>query len=163
MRVPIYYDNDAELSIVQGKRLAFIGYGNQGAAQAQNLRESGVAEIVIGNRDDAYRQAALDAGFHVMSIAEATAWGEVIFLLIPDEEQPQVFGEQMEAHLQPRSTLVVASGYNVAFNLLAVPDSVDIVMVAPRMIGAGVRDRFLRGEPYPCFISMERDVSGQAL
>jgi ketol-acid reductoisomerase len=163
LSVSIYYDNDADLSIVQGKRLAFIGYGNQGAAQAQNLRESGVAEIVIGNRDDAYKQAALDAGFRVMSIAEATAWGEVIFLLIPDEEQPQVFGEQMEAHLRPHSTLVVASGYNVAFNLLAVSDSVDIVMVAPRMIGAGVRDRFLRNEPYPCFISVERDVSGQAL
>src|SRR5205085_4702993 len=96
MNVTVYYDSDADLSIVQGKRLAFIGYGNQGAAQAQNLRESGVAEIVIGNRDDAYRQAALDAGFRVMSIAEATAWGEVIFLLIPDEEQPQVFREQME-------------------------------------------------------------------
>src|SRR5438128_12375930 len=65
--------------------------------------------------------------------------------------------------LQPHSTLVVASGYNVAFNLLAVPDFVDIVMVAPRMIGAGVRDRFVRGEPYPCFVSVERDVSGHAL
>ncbi len=80
MSVSIYYDNDADLSIVQGKRLAFIGYGNQGAAQAQNLRESGVAEIVIGNRYDDYKQAALEAGFRVLSIAEATAWGEVIFL-----------------------------------------------------------------------------------
>lgn len=162
MSTTVYYDSDADLSIIQGKRLAIIGYGNQGAAQSQNLRESGVTEIVIGNREDAYKEAALSAGFRVMAIAEAAAWGEVVFLLIPDEEQPQVFGEQIGLHLQPGTTLVVASGYNVAFNLLAVPDFVDVVMVAPRMIGAGVRDRFVRGEPYPCFVSVERDASGHA-
>ncbi|HVB73825.1 MAG TPA: NAD(P)-binding domain-containing protein [Ktedonobacteraceae bacterium] len=162
MSAPVYYDTDADLSIVQGKRLAIIGYGNQGAAQAQNLRENGVKEIVIGNRDDFYRADALSAGFRVMSIPEASAWGEVIFLLIPDEEQPQVFREQIGLYLHAHTTLVVASGYNVAFNLLAVPDSVDVVMVAPRMIGAGVRSRFSRGEPYPCFISVEHDVSGKA-
>lgn len=163
MSVAVYSDSDADLSLVQGKRLAFIGYGNQGAAQSQNLRESGVTEIVIGNREDAYKEAALGAGFRVMSIPEAAAWCEVVFLLIPDEEQPVVFREQIEPHLQPGTTLVVASGYNVAFNLLAVPDAVDVVMVAPRMIGAGVRDRFVRGEPYPCFVSVERDASGRAL
>src|SRR5205809_3070266 len=163
MSVPIYYDTDADLSIVQGKRLAFIGYGNQGAAQSQNLCESGVAEIVIGNRDDSYKEAALGAGFRVMTIPEAAAWGDVVFLLIPDEEQPQVFRDHIGPYLRPHSTLVVASGYNVAFNLLTVPDTVDIVMVAPRMIGAGVRDRFVGGEPYPCFVSVERDVSGKAL
>lgn len=163
MSATIYYDTDADLTLVLGKRLAFIGYGNQGAAQAQNLRESGVKEIVIGNRDDAYREAALRDGFRVQSIAEATAWGEVIFLLIPDEEQPQVFREQIASHLRPHTTLVVASGYNLAFKLLEVPESVDVVMVAPRMIGAGVRERFARSEPYPCFVSVERDVSGTAL
>jgi ketol-acid reductoisomerase len=163
MSVTVYYDGDADLSLAQGKRLAFIGYGNQGAAQAQNLRDSGVAEIVIGNRDDSYKQAALDAGFRVMDIPEAAAWGEVVLLLIPDEEQPAVFRKQIGPHLRPGAALVVASGYNVAFNLLSVPDSVDVLMVAPRMIGAGVRDRFVRGEPYPCFVSVEREVSGQAL
>jgi len=163
MSVPVYYDRDADLSIVQGKRLAFIGFGNQGAAQAQNLRESGASEIVIGNRDDDYKEAALAAGFHVMTIAEATAWGDVVFLLIPDEEQPQVFREQIGPYLRPGATLVVASGYNVAFNLFDVPETIDIVMVAPRMIGAGVRARFLNGEPYPCFVSVERDASGNAL
>ncbi len=148
MNTPIYYDADADLSIVQGKRLAFIGYGNQGAAQSQNLRESGVAELVIGNRDDAYKEAALGAAFRVMSIAEASTWGDVVFLLIPDEDH---------------ATLVVASGYNIAFKLLASPESVDVVMVAPRMIGAGVRDRFVRGEPYPCFVSVEHDTGGKAL
>ncbi len=163
MSARVYYDGDADLSIVQGKRLAFIGYGNQGAAQAQNLRESGVSEIVVGNREDAYKEAALRASFRIMGIAQAAAWGDVVFLLIPDEEQPQVFREQIGPHMRPGATLVVASGYNVAFNLLAVPDSVEVVMVAPRMIGAGVRERFVRGEPYPCFVSVEHDTSGQAL
>lgn len=163
MSVPVYYDKDADLKIVQGKRLAFIGYGNQGAAQAQNLRESGAGNIAIGNREDEYRQAAQKAGFPVMTISEAAAWGDVIFLLIPDEEQPAVFQEQIAPRLRPHTTLVVASGYNVAFQLLNVPPTIDIVMVAPRMIGAGVRERFTRGEPYPCFVSVERDESGKAL
>ena len=163
MSVTVYYDSDADLASVRGKRLAFIGYGNQGAAQAQNLRDSDVSDIVIGNREDAYREAARAAGFRVMSIPQAAAWGDVVFLLIPDEEQPAVFREQIGPHLRPGATLVVASGYNVAFNLLTVPNSVDVVMVAPRMIGAGVRERFVRSEAYPCFISVERDVSGQSL
>src|SRR5437660_3325727 len=147
MSTTIYYDADADFSIVQNKRLTFIGYGNQGAAQAKNLRDSGVSEILIGNRDDAYKEDALADGFQVVSIPEAAAWGDVVFLLIPDEEQPEVFREQIAPHLKPGSTLVIASGYNVAFHLLNLPDSIDVVMVAPRMIGAGVRERYLRAEP----------------
>ncbi len=163
MSTRVYYDADADLSIVQHKRLAFIGYGNQGAAQSNNLRDSGVQEILIGNRDDTYKEAALADSFRVVPIAEAASWGDVVFLLIPDEEQPQVFNEQIAPHVRPGATLVVASGYNVAFNLLNIPDTIDVIMVAPRMIGAGVRQRYLRKEPYPCFVSVERDRSGKAL
>ena len=162
MSTPIYYDKDTDLSIIQTKRLAFIGYGNQGAAQSQNLRDSGVSEILIGNRDDAYKDAAMADGFQVVSIAEASAWGDVVFLLIPDEVQPQVFREQIAPYLKTGASLVVASGYNVAFQLFDLPNSIDVIMVAPRMIGAGVRERYLSGAPYPCFISVERDVSGNA-
>ncbi len=115
MSTPIYHDEDADLSILQPKRLAFIGYGNQGAAQSQNLRDSGISEILIGNRDDAYKDAAIADGFQVVSIAEAAAWGDVVFLLIPDEVQPQVFREQIAPYLKIGASLVVASGYNVAF------------------------------------------------
>ena len=163
MSTTIYYDADADLSIVQNKRLAFIGYGNQGAAQAKNLRDSGVSEILIGNRDDAYKDAALADGFQVLTIREAAAWGDVVFLLIPDEEQPEVFREQIAPHLRPGDTLVVASGYNVAFHLFDLPDFIDVIMVAPRMIGAGVRERYLQGQGYPCFVSVERNMSGTAL
>lgn len=162
MSAPIYYDTDADLSIVQSKRLAFIGYGNQGAAQAKNLHDSGVREMVIGNREDSYKAAALADGFRVVPVAEAAAWGDVVFLLMPDEYQPQLFREQIAPYMRPSTALVIASGYNVAFNLLALPEHIDVVMVAPRMIGTGVRERYLRGEPYPCFISAERDVSGNA-
>jgi ketol-acid reductoisomerase len=163
MSTTVYHDADADLSIVQHKKLAFIGYGNQGAAQANNLRDSGVQEIRIGNRDDSYKEAALADGLQVMPIAEAAAWGDVVFLLIPDEEQPQVFNEQIAPNLKPGATLVVASGYNVAFNLLNIPDTIDVIMVAPRMIGAGVRERYVRKEPYPCFVSFERDLSGNSM
>jgi ketol-acid reductoisomerase len=162
MTVPVYYETDADLSIIQQKRVAFVGYGNQGAAQAKNLRDSGVQEILIGNIEDVYKGAALADGFHVVPIAEAAAWGDVVFLLIPDEDQPQVFREQIAPHLRPGSTLVVASGYNVAFHLLTIPDQVDVVMVAPRMVGAAVRELYTKKEPYPCFVSVERDVSGNA-
>src|SRR5262249_45997492 len=100
MSTPIYYDKGADLSIVQSKRLAFIGYGNQGAAQAQNLRDSGVSEILIGNRDDSYKDAAIADGFSVVPISEATALGDVVFLLIPDEDQPQVFREHIAHYLR---------------------------------------------------------------
>src|SRR5437868_12866559 len=109
MSTPIFYDKDADLSILQTKRLAFIGYGNQGAAQAKNLRDSGVSEILIGNRDDPYKDAALADGFPVVSISEAATRGDVVFLLIPDESQPEVFREQIAPHLQTGATLVVAS------------------------------------------------------
>ena len=163
MSSPIYSDKEADLFLLQTKRLAFIGYGNQGAAQSQNLRDSGVSQILIGNRDDAYKDAALADGFQVVPIDEAAVWGDIVFLLIPDEVQQQVFREQISPHLKTGATLVVASGYNVAFQLFDLPNSIDVIMVAPRMIGSGVRQRYLSREPYPCFISVERDTSGNAL
>jgi ketol-acid reductoisomerase len=154
---------DADLDLLRSRRVAVIGYGNQGSAQALNLRDSGVGELRVGNRDDGYRERAVRDGFEPLPIPEATAWGQVVLLLIPDEDQPAVFGEQLAPGLRPGDTLVVASGYNVAFGLLEIPAGVDVVMVAPRMIGAGVRERYRRGEPYPCFVSVERDDSGGAL
>src|SRR5215472_11408637 len=103
MSAPIYYDKDSDLSIVLSKRLAFIGYGNQGAAQAKNLRDSGVREIVIGNREDSYKETALADGFRVMSVAEAAGWGDVVFMLMPDEYQPQLFREEIAPYMRPNT------------------------------------------------------------
>jgi ketol-acid reductoisomerase len=158
----IYTDADADLSTLDGRQLAILGFGNQGAAQAANLRDSGV-DVIIGNRDDHYRDRVTAAGFTPMPIEEAAAAGQILLLLIPDEVQPQVFTELVAPHLSTGDTLVVASGYNWAFGLLDVPEGVDVVMVAPRMIGAAVRSRFQSGAGYPCFVSVERDASGRGI
>ncbi|CAF1047435.1 unnamed protein product [Rotaria sordida] len=163
MPVKIYHDNDADLNIVRSKTVAFIGYGNQGRAQALNLRDSDVKNIIIGNIDDDYAKQARKDGFNPVSIEEAVRQGDILMLLIPDEVQQTVWNEKVRKNVKPNSTLVVASGYNVAFNLLDLPDDMDVVMVAPRMIGAGVRDRYVQNIPYPCFVSVEKDVSGKAL
>jgi len=163
MPVKIYHDTDADVSIVQNKTVSFIGYGNQGRAQALNLRDSGVKNIVIGNIDDDYAKQACKDGFNPVSIEEAVQQGDILMLLIPDEDQQTVWNEKVRNNIKPNTTLVVASGYNIAFNLLELPDDMDVVMVAPRMIGAGVRDRYVQNIPYPCFVSVERDPSGTAL
>ncbi|CAF4854831.1 unnamed protein product, partial [Rotaria sp. Silwood1] len=163
MPVKIYHDDDADVNIVRSKTVAFIGYGNQGRAQALNLRDSGVNNIVIGNIDDDYAKQASKDGFNPVSIEEAARQGDILMLLIPDEDQQTVWNEKIRGNIKPNTTLVVASGYNVAFNLLDIPNDMDVVMVAPRMIGAGVRDRYVQNIPYPCFVSVEKDVSGTAL
>lgn len=162
MRAKTYHDADADLAVLAGRTVAVIGYGNQGHAQAQNLRDKGVS-VIVGNRDDSYREQASADGFEVLPIAEAARRGQVVLLLIPDEVQPEVMAGQIGPGLAAGDTLVVASGYNVAFGLLAVPASVDVVMVAPRMIGVAVRERFTRGIPFPCLISAEQDATGSAL
>ncbi|CDS05948.1 hypothetical protein LRAMOSA08476 [Lichtheimia ramosa] len=163
MAVKVYHDSDADLSIIQNKRVTFVGFGNQGSAQAQNLRDSGVKHITIGNRDDEYKPRAIAAGFETKSISEAVKDAEVVFLLIPDEVQHTVWKEQIKENVPANATLVVASGYAVAFDLLDLPAEMSVVMAAPRMIGPGVRDRFVAKEPYPCFVSVERDPQNNAL
>jgi len=157
--VQIYHDEDADLSLLAGRRIGVIGYGNQGRAQALNLRDSGL-DVVIGNREDEYADAAREDGFCVLPISQIRA--DVIMLLIPDEVMPAVFEEQIAPHLTAGDALVFASGYNVAFGLIEPPACVDVVLVAPRMIGAGVRELYLSGEGFPSFIGVAQDPSGRA-
>lgn len=154
-------DEPVDLTALDGRTVAILGFGNQGAAQAANLRDSGI-EPVVGNRDDEYAGRAREAGFAVTSLAEAAAAADVVLLLVPDEVQPVVLADEVAGGLAAGDVLVVASGYNWHFGLLEVPDGVDVVMVAPRMIGAVVRDRFVDRSGFPCFVSVERDASGRA-
>jgi ketol-acid reductoisomerase len=156
----IYIDADADPVALEGMTVAVLGYGNQGHAQAQNMRDSGI-EVVVGNRDDDYAGRARDDGFPTRSLRQAATDADVVLLLIQDEVQPGVFAEQVAPGLRGGDTLVVASGYNIAFGLLEVPDGVDAVMVAPRMIGAAVRSRFVEGVGSPCLVSVERDSTGR--
>jgi ketol-acid reductoisomerase len=158
----IYTDADADLTALTGRTVAVLGYGNQGHAQAQNMRDSGV-DVIVGNRDDDYAGRARDDGFATSPIRQAASDADVALLLIPDEVQPVVFTEQVAPGLRAGDTIVVASGYNIAFGLLDVPDGVDVVMVAPRMIGAAVRSRFVEGVGSPCLVSVERDSTGRGL
>jgi ketol-acid reductoisomerase len=157
----IYHDEDADLDAVRDRTIAILGYGNQGSAQAQNLRDAGLP-VIVGNIEDAYRDAAIAAGFEVVTIAEAAARADALFLLTPDEVMPEVYERDVAPHLEPGDLLDFAHGYNVAFGLIAPPPAVDVVMIAPRMIGAGVRDSYRSGEGFPSFVGVHQDATGRA-
>lgn len=159
----IYYDRDADISKLDEKRVGLIGYGNQGRAQALNMRDSGLSDIYIGTaRDETFTRARED-GFRVDDIPEVAIESDILFLLIPDEVMPGVYHEQILPQLEPGNVLNFASGYNITFGHIVPPDHIDTIMVAPRMIGDGVRNNYLNGEGYPAFIAVEQDASGNAL
>jgi ketol-acid reductoisomerase len=157
----IFRDEDANLELVQNKKIGIIGYGNQGRAQALNLRDNGM-DVMIGNRPDDYAKQAHEDGFQCLSIIETVKKAQIIMLLIPDEEMPRVFDDHILPGIKDPCTLVFASGYNIAFNQLVLPLTIDVILLAPRMIGAGVRDHFINGKGFPSFIGVEQDVSGNA-
>ena len=157
----IYHDEDASVDALHGETVAILGYGNQGSAQAQNLRDSGV-KVIVGNIDDSYRATALRDGFTVVPIAEASARATCLFLLTPDEIMPAVYEKDVAPHLKPGKLLNFAHGYNIAFNLIVPPPSIDVVMIAPRMIGVGVRDSYVSGEGFPSFVGVHHDATGKA-
>jgi len=144
----IYHDEDADLVDLEDQTVALIGYGNQGRSQALNLRDSGV-NVTIGNIRDHAADVATKDGFSVLSIAEACEQADVVMLLVPDEIMPEVF----KTH---------ASGYNIAFNLITPPDFLDVALVAPRMIGVGVRETFVAGTGFPSFVGVHREATGNA-
>ncbi|THH01831.1 hypothetical protein EW026_g952 [Hermanssonia centrifuga] len=162
----IYYDADADVGLLEGKTIVFLGFGNQGAAQAQNLRDSGIPneQIIIANRPDAYAEDAKSKGFTVEhDFAKAAAVADILFLLIPDQVQPRVFNEAFAPSLKQDATIVIASGYNVFFKLLNFKPTQNVVMVAPRMIGSSVRSLYEKGKGFPCFVSAEQDGTGNGL
>lgn len=158
---PIYHESDATLDPLDGKTVAVVGYGNQGRAQARNMHESGV-RVIVGNREDSSRELAVEDGFDAYSIAEATARADIVLLLIPDEVQPEIYARDIDPHLNTGDTLVFASGYNVTYDRLDFDDHVDVVLVAPRMIGAVVRELYEDGRGAPALLAVEQDVSGDA-
>ena len=157
-----FYDPDASLEILRQKTLGMIGYGNQGRAQALNLRDSGLDVIVGSLRDETAGQAEKD-GFAVRSVAEVAERADVLALLIPDEVQREVYTSILRSRLRAGQTLDFAHGYNIHYGLVTPPPGIDVIMVAPRMIGAEVRESFVEGRGSPAFIAVAQDASGRAL
>jgi len=157
----IYRDEDADLRPLLEKIVAVIGYGNQGQAQALNLHDSGV-RVIVGSVEDESAERARRDGFTVLPIAEAAGRGDVLLLLIPDELQRQVYHDSIRRQLRPGKTLDFAHGFNIRFGWIKPPPKVDVIMVAPRMIGHSVRQRFLDGAGSPAYLAVEQDGSGHA-
>jgi ketol-acid reductoisomerase len=156
-----YTDADADLEQIREEPIAIIGYGNQGRAQALNLRDSGL-RVLVGNLRDAYWQQAVEDGFQPMSPTEAAREGRIICLLVPDEVQQQLYERDIAPALQPGDALDFAHGYSIRYGLIRPPAEADVIMVAPRMIGAGVRELFLKGSGAPCAVAVEQDATGRA-
>ena len=158
----IYYDADADLGRLQRRAAAVIGYGNQGRAQALNMRDSGVERVLVGNIHDESWETAEADGFSPTPIPEAVESADICFMLVPDEVAPGVYREHVEPYLGPGKTLNFASGYNIAFAHIRPPEEVDVIMVAPRMIGEALRSLFVEGKGAPCFVDVHQDASGHA-
>lgn len=159
----IYYDKDADLNLVADKVAAIVGYGNQGRAQALNMRDSGVKRIIVGSRPDGSYDQAKEDGFEVFSIEDACRTADIIFMLLPDEFAPDIFRESIAPGLREGNVINFASAYNITFHKITPPACVDVVMAAPRMIGEGVRELYVRGEGSPAFVGVAQDASGKAL
>ena len=159
----VYYDRDADLGIIKKKKVAIVGYGSQGHAHAQNLRDSGVGEVAIALRPgSASAKKAESAGFKVLSNSDAAAWADVLMILAPDEHQAQIYADDIAAHIRPGSALAFAHGLNIHFGLIEPRADVDVIMVAPKGPGHTVRSEYRRGGGVPCLIAVHQDATGNA-
>ena len=157
MAIETFYDDDADLSIIQGRKVAVIGYGSQGHAHSQNLRDSGV-EVVIGLREGSKSaEKAEEAGFAVKTVAEAAKWADVIMLLAPDTSQKQIFEDEIAPNLEDGNALLFGHGLNIHFKLIEPQANVTVGMVAPKGPGHLVRRQFIDGKGVPCLIATEQD------
>lgn len=161
MAIELLYDADADLSIIQGRKVAVIGYGSQGHAHAQCLRDSGV-EVVIGLREGSKSsEKAQEAGFEVKSNADAAAWADVIMLLAPDTSQAEIFTHDIEPNLEDGDALLFGHGLNIHFELIKPAANTTVGMVAPKGPGHLVRRQFVDGKGVPCLIAIAQDPKGE--
>jgi ketol-acid reductoisomerase len=158
----IYYDKDADLSLIKSKTVAIIGYGSQGHAHANNLKDSGV-NVVVGERaGSAQETKARNAGFAVKSASEAVVGADVVMILVPDEHQAKVYQEEIGPNLKKGAALAFAHGFNIHFEQIVPREDLDVIMIAPKGPGHLVRSTYIQGGGVPCLIAVAQDASGQA-
>ena len=159
----VYYDRDADLNLITGKKVAIVGYGSQGHAHAQNLRDSGVGEVAIALRPgSATARKAEAAGFKVMTNAEAAAWADVTMILAPDEHQAAIYADDLRDNLKPGAAIAFAHGLNVHFGLIEPRPDLDVIMIAPKGPGHTVRSEYQKGGGVPCLIAIAQEAEGNA-
>ena len=159
----VYYDQDADVGLIKCKKVVIVGYGSQGHAHAANLKDSGVAEVVVALRAGSSTIAKAEgAGFKVMTVADAAAWGDVVMMLTPDELQADIYEAEIHDNMRPGAALAFAHGLNVHFNLIEPRSDIDVFMVAPKGPGHTVRGEYVKGGGVPCLIAVHQDASGNA-
>jgi ketol-acid reductoisomerase len=159
----VYYDADCDLGLIKDKKVAIVGYGSQGHAHAQNLRDSGVKDVAVALRSgSATAKKAEAAGFKVMANADAAAWADILMVLAPDEHQAAIYADDLHAHMKPGAALAFAHGLNIHFGLIEPRADIDVIMIAPKGPGHTVRSEYQKGGGVPCLIAVHQDTSGNA-
>jgi ketol-acid reductoisomerase len=158
----VYYDKDANVEKLKSRKIAIIGYGSQGHAHAQNLRDSGM-NVVVGLREGGSSwEKAKNAGFKVLPVDEAAKWADVIMILAPDSGQPEIYSSHIASNLNPGDAVVFGHGFNIHFGQIVPPPNVDVFMVAPKAPGHTVRNEFTQGRGVPMLIAVHQNATGQA-
>ena len=164
MAIKVHYEKTAKIDPIKNSTVAVIGYGSQGHAHAQNLRDSGI-KVIVGNhnRTSPNAKLALSHGFKVLPPAEAVQQAEVIMCLVPDEFLPDVYASDIQPNLRPGMMLMVAHGFNIHFGFVKVPESVDVTMIAPKGPGHTVRSEYVKGGGVPSLVAVAQNATGKAL
>jgi ketol-acid reductoisomerase len=159
----VYYDRDADVNLIKGKKVVVVGYGSQGHAHANNLRDSGVKEVRVALRPgSSSAKKAENAGIQVMAPGEAAAWGDVVMVLVPDELQADLYRDHLAPNMRDGTALAFAHGLNIHFNLIEPRADLDVFMIAPKGPGHLVRSEYLRGAGVPCLLAVQQNPSGNA-
>ena len=160
----VYYDRDADLNLIKGKKVAIVGYGSQGRAHALNLKDSGAKDVVVALRPTSPTAQKVEAdGLKVMSVADAAKWADFIMMCAPDELQAGIWKADIEKNIRDGAAIAFAHGLNVHFGLIEPKPTVDVVMIAPKGPGHTVRGEYLKGGGVPCLVAVHKDASGNAL
>jgi ketol-acid reductoisomerase len=160
----VYYDRDADVNLIKGKKVAVVGYGSQGHAHALNMRDSGVKDVVIALRDGSPTIAKAEgAGFKVMNPADAAKWADVMMIVTPDELQAKLWNDDLKANMKKGAAIAFAHGLNIHFNLIEPRPDLDVFMIAPKGPGHTVRSEYQKGGGVPCLVAVHQNASGNAL